>query len=487
MAATSRGDGPAAARREWGRRELLAAAGGSVLAGAIPLSPARAQFRTLTPEMFGARGDGVTNDTAAFVALSRALMALGGGTIALRRTTYIVGSQERLPPGSGYAYGPSPILWFRGLKSPLTIQGNDATLRCQAGLRYGSFDPATGEPMQPRMPYLNNAARAAPYEYMIYAAECAAAIRISDLELDGNVAKLRLGGPYGDTGRQIDASGIFLRDNRGSQVIERVRSHHHGLDGVMIDGVDTPLAPGVERRLEDVHCEYNARQGCSLIGGRDWLFRKSSFNHTGQAGFASAPSAGFDIEAETKRIRNIRFEDCEFSNNSGCGLVADTGDSQGATFLRCRFIGTVNWSAWPCKPAFRFTGCTFVGTVVRVFETADPQSVTRFTDCLFTDDPKLSPTGKVYREGRADGPLVDAGETPNPYFEHCRFVAVGGAVLPWTVKATYVNCTMRQTSRSTGYPRGHFIGRNTIDSAGINLYGAAIDGELLLNGRLFHP
>ncbi|MBV9932645.1 MAG: hypothetical protein JO013_17105, partial [Alphaproteobacteria bacterium] len=171
----------------------------------------------------------------------------------------------------------------------------------------------------------------------------------------------------------------------------------------------------------------------------------------------------------------------------GCGMVADTGDSRDVDFVRCRFIGTANWSAWPCKPGFRFTSCTFVGTVVRVFETPDPKAMTRFTDCLFTDDPKLSPNGKVYREGRADGPLVDAGETPNPYFERCRFLAVGGAVLPWTVKATYVNCTMRQTTRSMGYPRGHYVGRNTIESLAVSLYGVRIDGELLLNGTPFRP
>ncbi|MBV9929819.1 MAG: hypothetical protein JO013_02610, partial [Alphaproteobacteria bacterium] len=326
--------------RPWKRRELLAAVAGSAVAGAVPVSTARAQFRTLTPEQFGAKGDGTTNDTAAFLALSKAVNALGAGTIALRRTTYLVGSQQRMPAGSGYAYAPSPILFFEKLKGPLTIQGNGATLRCAPGLRYGAFDPVTGEPMQPRMPYINETARATPYEYMIYAGGCAGPIRISDLELDGNVAKLRLGGSYGDTGRQIAAAGIFLRDNRGSQVVERVRSHHHGLDGLMIDSPDAPLAPGLERRVEDVHCDYNARQGCSFIGGRDWLFRKSSFNNTGQVAFASAPAAGFDIEAETKPIRNLRFEDCEFSNTFGCGMVADTGDGRHVDFVRCRFIVT---------------------------------------------------------------------------------------------------------------------------------------------------
>jgi hypothetical protein len=496
----------------WTRRAILAGAGGWLIGIAAGCHAAEsadssgAEQRTtgptprpdsqppvpadaLTPEMFGAKGDGVTNDSAAFAALSEAVNRRGGGTIALRRTTYIVGTQRRdMRQGAGYAFAPSPLLSFVGLRGPLAILGNGATMRCAPGLRYGTFSAATGERTSHVPPYFNQAERATPYEYMIYAENCAGPVTISDLELDGNTPKLAFGGAYGDTGIQIAGTGIFLRNNRGDELLRNIYSHHHPQDGVMIDGIDDPaLARGRVRRAENVRCEYNCRQGCSLTGGRGWSFLRCTFSHTGKWGHPSNPGAGFDIEAEGgKTIRDIRFEDCTFSDNWGCGLVADSGDSEGATFLRCRFIGTSNWSIWPFKPNFRFQGCTIVGSAVHCFGDPDPRRATQFHDCLFTDDPKLSPNGKVYREDRPDGPLADLGEARNVLFNRCRLFAVGGAVLPWSTGAIYQDCVMKQGMKSLGYPRGEYRGRTTLNGR-VDLYNTRFGGSLILNGQPYPP
>jgi hypothetical protein len=468
------------------RRALLAGGAAAFVAGCAPgRADAQAGRDTLTPEMFGAKGDGITNDTDAFGRLAEELSRRGGGTISLRKTTYLIGRQLRDPrPNSGWAFNPVWIMQFRNLAGPLTILGNGAVLRCAPGLRYGTFDPATGQPTRHPVPYLNPAERASPYEYMIFVENCGGAVTISDLELDGNLKRHVVGGPYGDTGIQIAASGLFLRNNRGSETLRNIYSHHHPQDGVIIDGLDdAALAARVTRRADGVRCEHNGRQGCSLVGGRGWTFSGCKFNHTGKAGIGSAPAAGFDIEAEGgKTIRNIAFEDCEFSDNVGCGLVADSGDSQGATFTRCRFVGTTMWCAWPDKPGFRFRGSTFVGSIVHCYGDSDPKKAAQFYGCTFTDDPKQSPTGQVYREGRPDGSIADLGETVNVLFDHCRFLAVGGAVLPWSTGVIYSNCTMRQTSKSAGYPRGTYLGRNTIDAPRVELYGTKNRGELLVNG-----
>jgi hypothetical protein len=467
------------------RRALLAGGAASMVAACSSGRAATQAIKdALTPEMFGAKGDGVANDTDAFDRLAQEVSRRGGGTIALRRTTYLVGRQVRNEPASGYAFVPARIMQFRNLRGSLTILGNGAVLRCAPGLRYGTFDPATGKPTRHPVPFLGQSERASPYEYMIYVENCSGAVTISDLELDGNLKRHVIGGPYGDTGIQIAASGLFLRNNRGSETLRNIYSHHHPQDGVMVDGLDDPaLAQRVIRRAEGLRCEYNGRQGCSLVGGRGWTFARSKFNHTGKAGIGSSPGAGFDIEAEGgKTIRNIAFEDCEFVDNVGCGLVADSGESEGATFTRCRFVGTTNWSAWPFKPGFRFRGCTFVGSLVHAYGDADPKWAAQFYDCTFTDDPKQSPTGQVYREGRPDGSIADLGDTQNVLFDHCRFLAVGGAVLPWSTGVIYSNCTMRQTSKSPGYPRGTYLGRNTIETPRIELYGTKNRGELILNG-----
>jgi hypothetical protein len=485
---TAEAGGPAA-RTIPSRRAVLLGGGAIVAAAAVPSFGAPETTgggSALTPEMFGARGDGLTNDTDAFGRLAAEIGRRGGGTIALRRTTYLVGRQERnVRPGATYGFEPAGILAFRNLPAPLTILGNGATLRCPPGLRYGTFDPLTGEATRRHpMPFFEQRQRASAYEYMIFVEGCRGSVTISDLELDGNLGKMIIGGPYGDTGIQIAGSGIFLRDNRGSETLRRIHAHHHPQDGIIIDGLSGPVPLGVVRSATDLRCEYNGRQGCSLTGGRAWSFTRCTFSHTGKAGIASAPAAGFDIEAEgSKTIRDVSFADCVFSDNVGCGLVADSGDSEGASFLRCRFIGTTMWSAWPNKPLFRFRGCTFVGSIVHCYGDKDPHRAAQFYDCTFTDDPALSPTREVYREGRPNGSIADLGEEANVLFEGCRFLAVGGAVLPWSMNVIYSNCTMRQTARSAAYPRGTYLGHSTIDAPQLGLYGSKILGEVKIVGN----
>lgn len=438
----------------------------------------------LTPEMFGAKGDGRSNDTAAFRRLSAAVARRGGGTIALRPVVYLVGEQSRT---GGSAFEPSPILSFDGLPGPLTIRGSGATLRCAPGLRYGSFDPATGLPHKHAMPFADPSTRATPYHFMIAVERCAGAVEIADIELDGNAGRQRIGGPYGDVGIQIAATGILLRDNRGPEILRRIHSHHHCQDGLLIDGLSERGGTTPPRIADRVRCEDNGRQGCSLVGGRGWTFTGCAFNRSGRGGVMSPPGAGFDIEAEGAKInRNHRFVDCEFVDNAGAGMVADSGDSASATLTRCRFVGTTSPSLWPNKPGFSFVDCRVVGTVVRCFGSPDPRAATRFLRCTFTDAAALSPTSRVYRQDRANGSLADLSDSENVLFDRCRFLAVGGAVLPWSTRAIYRDCVMRQRGRSPAYPRGTFLGDNVIDGP-VDLGSSAIRGPLRLNGRAIAP
>src|SRR5438309_2824528 len=165
--------------------------------------------RTFTPEEFGAAGDGTTNDTDAFARMAAAVNNWGGGTIRFRPLTYIIGKQGP-DPTTPFAFSPSPVLEFKGCAGALTILGNGARLRCEDGLRYGTFDPQTGLPTQHPMPFLGIGEVAFPYRAMILAENCTGPIQIENFELDGNLSGLVIGGPYGDTGRQIPAIGLQL-------------------------------------------------------------------------------------------------------------------------------------------------------------------------------------------------------------------------------------------------------------------------------------
>ncbi|HVF38049.1 MAG TPA: right-handed parallel beta-helix repeat-containing protein [Sphingomicrobium sp.] len=447
-------------------------------------SPAWAQSSaTFTPEQFGARGDGVSDDSDAFAALAARVNAVGGGEIQLRRTVYRVGRQGRpARPGSDYSFEPVPILQIRGCTRPVVIRGNGAVLRCGPGMRFGTFDRLSGRPVHRSLPNYRRGELATPYLAMIRIEGCSGPVEISDLELDGNVGQWLIGGPFGDVGRQIHAYGLALYNNRGSERIARVYSHHHGLDGLLIDGFDGPRPVG--SLIEQSRFEYNGRQGCSLVGGRGYDFRDCRFAHTGKSKVSSPPGAGVDIEAEGgKRVRNLSFVNCAFVDNSGPGLIADSGDSEGASFAGCSFIGTTSWSAWPNRPGFRFSGCNFVGALSNAFGHADPGRAARFEDCVFKDDPALSPTGQVYGGENRSRPIADLSTSRNVRFDRCRFELTRDSVLPWSTAAIYGDCQMRQTSALPSYPRGTYEGR-TVIAGPAQLGGSTIRGEVILNGRL---
>jgi hypothetical protein len=467
----------------------LAGVGGTALATTLVARPALAQGKVFTPEMFGAKGDGVTNDTEAFLRLSQAVGANGGGTIQLRKAVYIVGKQRRGVLANETAYVPSGVFSARGCTRPLQILGNGATLRAAAGLRYGTFDFGTGEVTQNQMPFVDNRQMAIPYWAMIDIADCTGPILIENIELDGNIKGLKIGGPYGDTGRQIPGNGILLVNNGSDEIVRNVHVHHQPLDGMMIAGLDSlAAARGVTRRVDNLRSEYNGRQGVSLVGGRGYVFTNCKFNHTGRGGIVSAPGAGLDIEAEDGKInRDYRFENCEFINNAGVGMVADSGDSEGASFTGCSFIGTTAWSAWPYKPRFRFDKCRFVGSIVRAYGDEKPERAAQFHDCTFFDDPKLSPTGKVFVGGAgetAEGPIVDLSDSKNVLFNRCTFRLTHRGRLPWSWFALYRDCTMSQRSPGESHPKGKYFGVNRV-TGNAEFFGSKVPGTLIHNGKTY--
>jgi hypothetical protein len=469
---------------EANRREFVAGAAAAGLIGWAPALPAQ---QVLTPEAFGAKGDGRTNDTAAFAALSAYVNKRGGGTIMFRPVTYIVGAHS--PRASVHlggkkvmgAFPSGDILHFVNCSGPVILRGNGAILRAATGLRFGTFDPVTGQSFEHQMPFTNPEFIASPYVGMIFAERCSGPVDISDFELDGNVGGLRIGGRYGDTGWQIPATGVLLGNNLGGEKLSRIYSHHHALDGVQFYSPPGRLASTV---VENVRCEFNGRQGCSLTGGRNYVFENCRFLHTGKAKLQSSPGAGVDIEAGTHPIRNVSFSNCEFSNNTGCGMVADSGDTAGVSFKSCRFIGSSSWSAWPRKPRFQFTGCLFVGALVHPYGDAKSSEATQFIDCDFRDDPALSPTGKIYFGGSVRHPVVNAPAAPNVLFDRCRFRLAHDGGLPFTSKVIYSNCEMSQSYGVRSNPSGTYIGTNRI-TGNVDISGAAIKGQVILNGRAY--
>lgn len=458
----------------------------AVCAGIAALSvahPARASGTTgsFTPESFGAKGDGRSDDSAAMAALGRAISRNGGGTIVMAAgAVYLVGAARPR------AYPPPPLLEIHGCRNPVVIEGNGATIRGVPNALFGTFD-ASGRPSRRPMPNTVQAEIRVPYRHMILIERCNA-VTVRDINLDGNITSAVVGGRYGDTGWQVPMIGLALVNNAGPELVEQLYSHHHGLDGILLDGPDR--SGRAQRLIRNARCEYNGRQGCSIVGGHGYRFEGCRFAHTGRSKVSSAPGAGVDIEAEGgKRVSDVAFANCQFVDNAGPGLLADQGPSSSVTVRDSLLVGTTTWSAWPRKPGFVFERCVFVGAVVNAFGSEDPREATWFVDCEFTDAIRQSPTGKVFGAA-GEVPIVDLGGSygggKNVAFVRSRFKLSGGGRLPWTVGAIFQDVTMEQASRQVAYPRGTYRGRNVLTGP-IDTVSSRIEGTVIFNGRTVLP
>jgi hypothetical protein len=433
---------------------------------------------------FGAVGDGVTNNTEAFQKASAYLLA-NGGTLIIDPGSYVVGKQ-RLSGSytAGSAYFAEPILSFIDAKKPIVVLGYKATLKAADGLKFGSFNPITGEKDSIRKVGNNSSYYASAFTFF-NVVRCVS-ITIKGITLDGNSAKLNIGPAFGPDGIQLAALGIGLYSNK-SAVVADCYIHNCALDGIIVawtglkDG--DPIYP---HTITNVRAEYNGRQGLSWVGGNNLTVINSDFSSTGKAlnyglPVISKPSAGIDIELENSILKNGNFINCRVFNNAGSGVISIAHDTYNINFKKCTFIGTTNSAAYPRSQNFSFDSCTFVGRVERIFGSVDKSKATSFKDCLFTMDPKMSPNGQVY------GDTWEFYEGQNVVFDHCEFDAVNKYLPTFNVpEIEFLDCSFSQNSDKNFNAAAIFKGTTKFIMAGkgkIDATKSVVEGNLIYNNK----
>lgn len=399
---------------------------------------------------FGATGDGLTNDHPGFEAAAVFFNERkGNGKLTIPSGKYIVGRQVRGDGISSEAYTGFNVLHFKDCKN-LTIQFEaGAVIKYADGLKFGAFDPFTGEP------YLHGDNFFADWRYVARIGHClfledCENINVFGLMADGNNINIDKGGVYGDTGIQIPHYGILVQGGKNIKV-DGFNIHHFGEDGI---GIGSYSQEPFNIQILNGRSEYNGRLGISWIGGNGLFVKNCKFNHTGRAAIFSMPGSGIDIEAELGpfnkdgsygpgKIRNGVFEDCEFVNNTIIGMVADSGDTANCIFKRSTFHGTTSWSAWVSKAGFKFYECNFYGGFVHGYHLSkNSDEGTQFYKCHFEDI--------LYNGVRSFGRfLVESNNAKYMVFEDCTFVAnkcrlmwLGGSGLPDEQKYLLRRCKL---------------------------------------------
>ena len=348
----------------------------------------------------GADPMGNADSTDAFHAAAKAIESAGGGRLIIPPGRYRVGRQSFAGGrGKGHAFASEDVVSIAHCQAPVEIEADGVTMFLTEGLRFGAFDPETGQAFQtPKLPFTQGDYTASLPTF--FSLSDNADVRITGmLSLDGAIERQTIGGQWGDTGWQIPAYGVRAYNNRAFS-LKGLRSRGQGVDDLLIgwqglkDG-----APPYPHVIEDVQGLGAGRNGLSWVGGNSLRLTDARFEKAGGRDggpVASSPGAGIDIEAESAVCRSGVFQRVVCADNLGVAIVADSGDSADCRFSDCQFVGSVNWSAWPRKPRYRFERCQFVGPMVNLYGAADPADALAFIDCEHTLDVARSPAGAVY-------------------------------------------------------------------------------------------
>ena len=287
------------------RREALGTIGATALLIGAPACGVEAQTRrTFTPEMFGARGDGVTDDYAALKRLAAAVNAAGGGLVRFgARRRYLI---DRYQIGGGPRRNDVSAISYNRCRG-LTIDLNGSTISVKGDFhRAGDTRRGRGSHSSAVVPFMIN--------------RCTD-VTVANGELTGNADRMTRDPQVSEfAGHGMSINGCQRVVLRGLHI------HHFSNDGVRLGITSNDELLCSDVRLEQVRLTNNARQGLTNAGASGVVATDSHFSHNGRTGgpYRHPPSAGVDIEPIRRGTvqSDFRATRCRFDNNYGGPVVA---------------------------------------------------------------------------------------------------------------------------------------------------------------------
>jgi hypothetical protein len=324
------------------------------------------------------------NVTDALHAASQYIQTNSGGTLLFPRGGYLIGKQTfqgtLLDGVTPCAYGAHEVVTIKNCMRPVKLSGYGAVLRTAPGLKWGSFNHNDGSRYDPpSLPFLDYDYYGYIFRAMFNLEGNLGGVIIEGFELDGNNTRLQLGGHFGDSDRQLEGAGMWLKDNAFLD-LKDLYIHHQTNDGIIVSTARNQGEGAVRQpvTLDNVRCRNNGRNGMSPVGVNMLHAQNSDFSDQGQAFntvsselVRSSPGAGVDIEANFSRNRNLIFDNITALGNYQNGITMASGDSRGVLIRRSKIEGfTIG------RPDVTFEDCTVIGYCTAALSETDQYKAT---------------------------------------------------------------------------------------------------------------
>jgi hypothetical protein len=376
-------------------QELLSSSGSSLvgfIADGVGASYRTVQSKlrdTVSVKDFGAVGDGVTDDTAAFAAALSALDT--GSTLTLNGLTLKINQQNIVSGKSGFA-----------------IDGEGATIIAASGMTV-----------------------AADKELLTF--RSCTDFTVKNLIVDGNRANR--------TPVEVAAHNIEIRSCQRF-VFERVRSINAVVDGFILNTSTAADASTFVREGIFTECSANNcyRQGMSIINAYNIVVSGGSYNNTN----GTSPQSGIDVESNAGAAvpgnAYILIEGVRFSGNTGRGVITSAVSTGVDIWIDgCSFDTNTDVAITAAATGTVISKCSFRG------HTASVQGIVRFPsaspavtagvirDCTFSGNTAAAPC--IYVHSSASNVSI----LDNKILDHANSGGISQAGTNTIVRGNYVS------------------------------------------------
>lgn len=303
---------------------------------------------------FGARPNDGKDDQLAFEKLSKYINKKKRNlVVVIPKGVYQVGRQIRNSESNYYLTG-QDVIRIENCTNIKIVGQAGAKLLFNVGMRFGSFEPETGNSTDKTFECVpkNNIAKERAMLGKVINIINSDHIIINNLSLDGNFypetlnnmnsfeirnlkrnskfqkKSINIGGGYGNCGIQIEHYGIFVFHS-SNVYISKVNADRFGTDGLMIANVDKKHK---NINVSNSNFDCNSRTGIAIGGGEDITIKHCNLTNTGRLLYIST-ATGIDIEPEAdaqtheKSVSGLLIEKCNFSGNSEGAILAKFGGS----------------------------------------------------------------------------------------------------------------------------------------------------------------